>query len=259
MTKLATEQQTLDAVLERLPTIERRAGTLLRRLERHVRLEPGARILEIGAAQGVYMAALQRAGYRPSGVEPWPPAVEIGRQVGTRLGFQLDLVEGVAEELPWPDGSFDLVLAISVLEHVTDPRRVMAEAARVLRPGGGFYFYTCSAVCPRQSEIRGFPAFGWYPQRLKVRIMDWAAANKPELIGGTTRPAYHWYTPWGTRSMLRTAGFDRVLDRWDLKLPDEVAGVRRAILRAAQRSAALRLAGDVALPECAYLALKREP
>ena len=123
MTKLATEQQTLDAVLERLPTIETRAATLLRRLERHVELKPGARVLELGAAQGLYMAALQRAGYVASGIEPWAQAVETGRQVAERLGLEVDLVEGVAEELPWPDETFDLVLAISVSEHVTDPRR----------------------------------------------------------------------------------------------------------------------------------------
>jgi SAM-dependent methyltransferase len=202
------------------------------------------------------MAALQRAGYAAAGVEPWFPAIETSRLVGARLGLTLDLVEGVAEELPWPDASFDLVLAISVLEHVSDPPRVMAEAQRVLKPGGGFYFYTCSAVCPRQSEIKRFPAFGWYPQPLKRRIMDWAAANRPDLIGGTTRPAYHWYTPWGARRLLREAGFARVLDRWELKLPEEVHGVRRLALRAAQSSAAVRFGGDVALPECAYLALK---
>jgi SAM-dependent methyltransferase len=256
VTKLATEQQTLDAVLERLPTIEHRTATLLRRLESHVPLEPGSRVLEIGAAQGLYVAALQRAGYSPSGIEPWAPAIETGRRVGARLGIELDLVEGIAEELPWPDGSFELVLAISVMEHVTDPYRVTAEAHRVLRPGGGFYFYTSSALCPRQSEIKGFPAFSWYPQTLKTRILDWALANRPGLIGGTTRPAYHWYTPWGTRSMLREAGFGRVVDRWELKRLDEVHGARRTILRAAHRHAAVRLAGDVAVPECAYLAVK---
>jgi SAM-dependent methyltransferase len=256
MTKLATEQQTLDAVLERLPTIEIRAATLLRRLTRYVPLAPGARILEVGAAQGLYMAALARAGYAPSGIEPWAQAIETGRGVGQRLGIELDLVEGVAEELPWPDRSFDLVLAISVLEHVADPARVLAEVERVLRPGGGFYFYTCSAVCPRQSEIRGFPAFGWYPSALKRRIMDWSLANRPELIGGTAHPAYHWYTPWGTRRLLRDAGFETVVDRWELKLPEEVDGWRRTALRASQQSVALRFAGDVALPECAYLALK---
>ncbi len=256
MTKLATEQQTLDTVLERLPTIEQRAARLLRRLERHVPLALGARILELGAAQGLYLTALTRSGYAPSGLEPWAPAIETGREVGARLGVDLDLVEGVAEKLPWPDGTFDLVLAISVMEHVTDPRQVTAEAHRVLRAGGGFYFYTCSAVCPRQSEIRRFPAFGWYPQSLKVRIMDWALEHKPELIGGTTRPAYHWYTPWGTRRMMREAGFGRVLDRWELKLPEEVYGWRRSLVRASHRSAPLRLAGDVALPECAYLAVK---
>ncbi len=43
---------------------------------------------------------------------------------------------GCAEELPVPDASFDVVLATMMLEHVVDPRRVLAEARRVQRPGG---------------------------------------------------------------------------------------------------------------------------
>jgi ubiquinone/menaquinone biosynthesis C-methylase UbiE len=49
------------------------------------------------------------------------------------------LHEGVAESLPFGDGMFDLVTAYSVLHHLADHRPVLAEAARVLRPGGMLY------------------------------------------------------------------------------------------------------------------------
>src|SRR5262249_33479426 len=45
-------------------------------------------------------------------------------------------IVGTAEALPVPDGSFDVVLCTIVLEHVVDPREVLAEARRVLGPGG---------------------------------------------------------------------------------------------------------------------------
>jgi SAM-dependent methyltransferase len=41
-----------------------------------------------------------------------------------------------AEELPYPDGAFDAALALNVIDHVEDPARCLAEAARVLRPRG---------------------------------------------------------------------------------------------------------------------------
>jgi ubiquinone/menaquinone biosynthesis C-methylase UbiE len=49
------------------------------------------------------------------------------------------LHEGVAENLPFEDASFDLVTAYSVFHHLADHRPVLAEAARVLRPGGMLY------------------------------------------------------------------------------------------------------------------------
>ena len=48
----------------------------------------------------------------------------------------LDGVEGTAECLPFPDATFDVVVAAHVIEHVARPLRAMAEIERVLRPGG---------------------------------------------------------------------------------------------------------------------------
>jgi 2-polyprenyl-6-hydroxyphenyl methylase/3-demethylubiquinone-9 3-methyltransferase len=49
---------------------------------------------------------------------------------------------GVGEALPYPDGAFDAVVCVDVLEHVSDLARVLAEVARVLRPGGLFLYDT---------------------------------------------------------------------------------------------------------------------
>ena len=49
---------------------------------------------------------------------------------------------GDALTLPYPDASFDAVCSLDFLEHVEEPERVVAEVARVLRPGGLFFFHT---------------------------------------------------------------------------------------------------------------------
>jgi ubiquinone/menaquinone biosynthesis C-methylase UbiE len=256
VTLLATEQQDLDTALARLPRLEADMAKLLRRLEMHVALDPGARVLDIGAAQGVCVAALQGAGYDAVGVEPWAEAIKASRAVADATGRRIEVLEGTAAEIPYPDASFDLVHAQSVLEHVPDYRAAFREAWRVLKPGGGFYFYTTSALCPRQNEIRRFPLFPWYPDPLRRRIMDWAVRNRPELVGGTTAPAVHWFTPRRTRAELADAGYGPVLDRWQLKREDELGGWRRSVFRALRDHASLRLAGDVAVPDSAYLAVR---
>jgi SAM-dependent methyltransferase len=229
---------------------------LTRRLAPLLDLRPGAAILDIGAAQGIHVAALQEAGFDAVGVEPWPQAVAASQEIAALTEQRVRVVEGVAESLPFEAERFDLVIALSVIEHVADPRRVFSEAFRVLAPGGGFYFTAASALCPRQPEIRHFPLFPWYPDRARRRIMGWAAEKRPDLIGGTKMPAYNWHTPRGLRNELRAAGFEHLHDRWQMRLLDEERGLRRRILEACKFSPALRFVGDVLTPGLAFLALK---
>lgn len=255
----ALEQQSAAEALARLPEVEGRVAALRRRLAQHMDLPAGARMLDVGAALGLYVGAWSRAGYEAVGIEPWGEAVAASREIAREMGVDLEIVEGVAEDLPFEDASFDLVVAVSVLEHVKNPERVFAEAARVLRPGGGFYFYTTSALCPRQSEIRLFPAFPWYPPSLQKRIMRWAAERHPWLVRGTENPAYHWFTPKATGRSLRRAGFRSVLDRWDLRLDAEnesIGGLGARLAHATKRHRTARGLANVIVPESAYLALK---
>ncbi|HEX8742071.1 MAG TPA: methyltransferase domain-containing protein [Thermoleophilaceae bacterium] len=219
----ASEKRGVAEALEHLEEVERRhLPVLLARLRRRLDLPDGARVLEIGAAQGTYLTALTRLGFEASGIEPWFPAIENSRELAKRTGVEPDIVHGAGEDLSaFEDESFDLVLAISVMEHVDDPLAVCREAQRVLKPGGGFYFYTGSRLHPRQVEIARFPLFPWYPTRVQRRIMRWAAEKRPHLVGHTEKPAMHWFTPWGTRRMLREAGFSAAYERWELADPSE--------------------------------------
>ncbi len=247
----------MDQALRRLPEVEERVATIQRRLARFIDLPTGARVLDLGAALGLYVVAWKRAGFDAVGVEPWAGAVEASREIEAETGVSFEVLQGAGEALPLPDESVDLVVATSVLEHVDDPGRVMAEAHRVLRPGGGLYFYTTSAICPRQAEIRLFPAFPWYPAAVQKRIMRWAAERHPWLVHGTSAPAYHWFRPKATEALLCRTGFDRVIERWEMRLPDEDSGLRARLTEAARSSPGARLALNLLVEDSAYLALKR--
>ncbi|OGG80381.1 hypothetical protein A3A39_04320 [Candidatus Kaiserbacteria bacterium RIFCSPLOWO2_01_FULL_54_13] len=97
------------------------------------------RILDIGCGNGTFVAAFARAGARATGLEVNPTLAEIARETFKDEGVQAEvrLYDGMT--FPFPDNSFDYTFSVSVLEHVSDPRKLLEETYRVLKPGGKFY------------------------------------------------------------------------------------------------------------------------
>jgi SAM-dependent methyltransferase len=101
--------------------------------------QPPGRALEIGAGHGIASAALARAGWAVTALEPDPSdLVGAGaiRSLAKECGLDIRVVEGFGEALPFADGEFDLVLARQVLHHARNLGQLCCEIARVVRPGG---------------------------------------------------------------------------------------------------------------------------
>ena len=94
------------------------------------RRRPG-RLLDVGCGTGVFLDAMRRRGWTVQGVEPTGAALAVARG-----RFGLDVFEGELADAAFPDASFDAVTLWYVIEHVPDPAALLAEVARVLRPGG---------------------------------------------------------------------------------------------------------------------------
>ena len=102
----------------------------------------GKAVLDLGCAGGFMAEALHGRGSRVTGIDPAHRAIGAARAHAAREALDIRYDVGVGEALPYADNSFDAVVCVDVLEHVSDPGRVIAEVARVLRPGGCFFYDT---------------------------------------------------------------------------------------------------------------------
>jgi SAM-dependent methyltransferase len=91
---------------------------------------PGRRLLDVGGGTGNYALALREEGWEPVVLDRSPDMLARAAAKG------LEAREADARALPVPDASADAVMLISMLHHVDDVPRALAEARRVLRPGG---------------------------------------------------------------------------------------------------------------------------
>ncbi|HSF63046.1 MAG TPA: bifunctional 2-polyprenyl-6-hydroxyphenol methylase/3-demethylubiquinol 3-O-methyltransferase UbiG, partial [Paracoccaceae bacterium] len=86
--------------------------------------------------------AMALRGARVTGIDPAAAAIDAARRHARETGLRIAYDVGVGEALPYDDASYDAVVCVDVLEHVADLPRVLAQVARVLRPGGLFLFDT---------------------------------------------------------------------------------------------------------------------
>jgi 2-polyprenyl-3-methyl-5-hydroxy-6-metoxy-1,4-benzoquinol methylase len=118
------------------------------------RLRPTDRLLDVGSGPGTITADLARLVAEVVAVEVTEPAADLTRTELERQGVtnaEVRVADGQGLELA--DGSFDVVHAHQVLQHVADPVAALREMARVTRPGG--------VVAVRDSD---YAAFAWYPR-----------------------------------------------------------------------------------------------
>ena len=99
-------------------------------------------VLDLGCAGGFMAEALNDRGATITGIDPAEKAIEAARTHATAAGISIRYDVGVGEGFPYDTGQCDAVVYLDVMEHVDDLSRVLAEVARVLKPGGTFLFDT---------------------------------------------------------------------------------------------------------------------
>lgn len=106
-------------------------------------MEPASlRVLDVGCGGGILSEEFARAGHTVSGIDQSAASIATAKNHALQQNLEIDYRVEAAEALPFPAASFDVVVCCDMLEHVADVSQVVAEAARVLRPGGLYLFDT---------------------------------------------------------------------------------------------------------------------
>ncbi len=149
------------------------------RLVEFAGIQQGERVLDVGTGTGVAAVTAARKGARVSAVDLTPALLEHARENGRIAGVDVTWKEGDAEQIPFPDGAFDVV--ISQFAHMFAPRPdvVVGEIRRVLAPGGRVAFST------------------WPPDELVGRMFAFVGRYMPPPPPGLAPPPM-----WGDRRVI---------------------------------------------------------
>jgi len=163
-----------------------------RRLEmirRHAPLE-GARILDVGCGLGIYVRAFRRFSDQVYGVD-------VDSEKVTQASQELPNIQTApAEELPFAEDFFDVVLLHEVLEHVDDDHQAVCEAYRVTRVGGRIVVFAPNRLWPwethgvfwrGQYRFGNIPLVSYLPNPLRNRL----ASHVRVYTGRDLRRLFH--------------------------------------------------------------------
>jgi SAM-dependent methyltransferase len=170
------------------------------RLVRFAGVEAGMTVLDVGCGTGVAAITAARQGAHVTGIDLTPKLVERAQENSRIAGLEVDWHEGDAEELPFEDAQFDIV--ISQFAHMFAPRPEVAirEMIRVLKPGGTLAFST------------------WPPELMVGSTMALSGRFMPPPPPGIAPPIF-WGDPNIVRQRLGSVVQDIVFDRGCMLVP----------------------------------------
>jgi 2-polyprenyl-6-hydroxyphenyl methylase/3-demethylubiquinone-9 3-methyltransferase len=160
----------------------------------------GAVLVDLGCGGGLFAPYVRERGYRHIGVDLVGVSLQQAREHG------VEVVRGDVRRVPLADGCADVVSAGEILEHVAEPSTVVAEACRLLRPGGTLVMDTINATAAARflavtvaERLPGGPPRGIHDPALFVApstLVDECARHGVSLTVRGIRPSIVALTRW---------------------------------------------------------------
>jgi ubiquinone/menaquinone biosynthesis C-methylase UbiE len=129
----------------------------------------GRTVLEVGAGSGCLAIPLAEAGGEVTALEPGTEHLERLAARAAERGLEIAGIEGDGALLPFPGDRFDVVVLASVVHLIDDPRPLLAEAERVVRPGGRLVIAGPWRFHPKSSRLIKTILRGGRPPKKRVR------------------------------------------------------------------------------------------
>jgi len=140
----------------------------------------GLRFLDIGCGGGLLTEPMARLGADCVGVDPSPKNIATASVHAAEQELEISYREGTAEDLERAGETFDVILNMEVIEHVTNPQAFLASCARMLRPGGLMFVATLNRTLKSfgLAIIGAEYVLGWLPKGTH----EWEKFIKPEEL-----------------------------------------------------------------------------
>lgn len=126
-------------------------------VRRWCRAVPESRILDVGCGTGYFTRLLAKDGAQVTGLDQEQPFIDYARRQNETDHLPVSYVRGNALDLPFADGSFDVVASHTFLTVIHDPEKAAAEMRRVLRPGGVLACVTPMSFLPEALDPGTYP------------------------------------------------------------------------------------------------------
>jgi 2-polyprenyl-3-methyl-5-hydroxy-6-metoxy-1,4-benzoquinol methylase len=133
----------------------------------------GLDLLDVGCGSGTLLGLMKERGFTPLGIDFSPEAAQVAR---TENGVRV--IVGSLEQAKFASSSFDIVTLFHVMEHVTNPRQILAEVSRILRPNGVIVLQVPNI------DSWQFKAFGakWYGLDIPRHLIDYSQHGMRKLL-----------------------------------------------------------------------------
>jgi len=183
----------------------------LRKINKFIVTDNSTKIFEIGTGNGWFQILCVKNGLAASGIDVVPHNIEFANKLAESNGQNIDITLGSIEDTFIGSSEYDVIMAISVFEHVRDWKKGLMNSYNALKPNGILFFISTNKFSLISGEYR-FPFYGWLPRFIRFKLRAWFQ-GKEALSYNLDFNQFNYFQ---LRRFFKKLGFSKIHDIWDI-------------------------------------------